>query len=197
VADANEFQINTLQFLSRFVRNGRTDILAELGIDVEEMRLINELTSHGVHPATKMPKIISKIELDQDALAHYVRQLRVSAQSDECMCRLLLAGATYEMLNHFFGVSKQDVSTKRKLLNIDPPAGRPTNRSTTGRTHEDLVLLDMVSQQVATLATNDRHSATHQCDVMLSIAELTKLSVAIVWKTVEHAVTRGEFSWTD
>lgn len=195
MSDASEFQLDTLLFLNRCIRNGRTDVLEEFGIDVDTMRAINQIPAQGMNPPRRMPKIIKSIELDPAALSEFARQACFFQQSDECITALLKAGATQRMLHHFFGLTKQDVSNRRKLLNIELTAGRPVTLASSGREDEDLVLLDLVGQHMRVHPLNERHSAIHQCEALLRTSEYTNLPVSIVWEAVEQAVTRGEFAW--
>jgi HAMP domain-containing protein len=195
MSEAADFQLDTLLFLNRCVRNGRTDVLEELGLDVESMRLIHQIPAQGMAPPRRMPKIIRSLEIDHDALAEFGRQACLFQQLESVIEQLLNAGATQPLLNHFFGLTKQDVSNRRKLLNIDSRSGRPATRQAACRPDQDLVLLDLVGQHMRVHPVTERQSALHQCEALLRTSEYTELSVSVVWETVEKAIVRGEFAW--
>ncbi|MEQ9590908.1 MAG: STY4526/YPO1902 family pathogenicity island replication protein [Parvibaculaceae bacterium] len=195
MADGADFQLDTLLFLNRCVRNGRTDVLEELGVDVDTMRLIHQIPAQGMVPPRRMPKIVRSLDIDLDALAEFSRQACHFQQAEDVIARLLQAGATQRLLNHFFGLTKQDVSNRRKLLNIESTVGRPATRQSTCRPDQDLVLLDLVGQHMRVHPLEERQSALHQCEALLRTAEYTDLSVAVVWETIEQAIVRGEFAW--
>ncbi|MFV1849146.1 MAG: hypothetical protein ACMZ66_00330 [Thalassospira sp.] len=101
MADGADFQLDTLLFLNRCVRNGRTDILEDLGVDVETMRLIHQIPAQGMASPRRMPKIVRSLDIDLDALTEFSRQACLFQQAEEVIARLLQAGATQRLLNHF------------------------------------------------------------------------------------------------
>lgn len=197
MADQTDFQLSTLAYLRQFVANGKTAELEALGIEVEDMRLIRQLSVGAVPRSRRMLKVIKRIEIDHDQLNEVLQQTRRARQEDKIVDRLIEAGAPHRMLSHFFGLTKQDASNRRKLLNVRLNSGRPALRQGTDKPTEDLVLIDLVREHMRCHSREHRCQPIYQCDALLQTAKYTDVPVSAIWDAVEDAERRGEFAWHD
>ena len=197
MADQTDFQLNTLAYLQQTLSSGKTAELEALGIEVEGMRLIRQLAVHDVPRTRRGLKIIKRIEIDYEQLKDVLEQTRRHREETKTTDRLILAGAPQRMVNHFFGLTKQDVSNRRKLLNVTSSIGRPQRRQKSDKPTEDLVLIDLVAQHIKRHRRENRQVPTNQVRALLKTAEFTRMPVQAVWDAVEDAERRGEFAWHD
>jgi len=197
MADQTDFQLNTLAYLQQILASGKTAELESLGIEVEGMRLIRQLAVNDVPRTRRGLKVIKHIEIDHDQLREVLQQSRRYREETKTIDKLILASATFRLLHHFFGLTKQDVSNRRKLLNVRFSSGRPQRRRKADKRTEDMVIVDLVTQHIKRHRRENRHVPTNQCRALLKTAELTRMPVQAVWDAVEEAERRGEFLWDD
>ena len=197
MADATDFQLSTLAYLQQILTRGKTAELESLGIEVEGMRLIRQLAINDVPRTRRSLRVIKRIELDHELLKEVLHQTRRHRDETKTTDQLIVAGAPHRMVNHFFGLTKQDVSDRRKLLDVTSSCGRPQRRPKADRPTEDRVLIDLVAQHIKRHRRENRQVPTNQCRALLKTAELTRTPVQAVWDAVEDAERRGEFAWDD
>lgn len=195
MADQTDFQLSTLAYLYQFLANGKTAELEALGLDVEDMRLIRQLSVGEVPRSRRGVKVIKRIEIDHEQLSDVLQQTRRARKEAKTIDRLIEAGAPHRMLSHFFGITKQEASNRRKLLNVQLSSGRPVARHPSDKPTEDLVLIDLVREHMRCHAREHRTRSTNQCDALLQTAKYTDLPVSAIWDAVDEAEGRGEFAW--
>ncbi len=195
MADQTDFQLSTLAYLHQFVANGKTAELEALGLDVEDMRLIRQLSVGEVPRSRNGVRVIKRIEIDHDQLADVLQKTHRARAEASTIDQLIEAGAPHRMLSHFFGITKQEASNRRKLLNVHLNSGRPAMRHPSDKPTEDLVLIDLVREHMRCHSREHRLLAVHQCDALLQTAKYTDVPVSAIWDAVDAAEGRGEFAW--
>ncbi len=185
-----------LSYVYQCVANGKTAELEQIGVTIDDMRIIRKLPIMDIKrlkPGVK--KIVKKIQLDKQVLQELFDQANRVTQEDNMINRLIEAGANYRMLNHYFGTTKSDLSLRRKLLNVQQ-LGRPKNGCfNLIKKRDTYVMIDIVKQHIRKLKKENRQQATFQCDALLLTSEYTNTPVNIIWDTVEKAERLGSFTW--
>ena len=132
------------------------------------MRLIRQLAVHDVPRSRRSLRVIKRIEIDHEQLREVLHKTQRHCEETRTTDRLIEAGAPHRMLNHFFGLTKQELSNRRKLLNVTPSCGRPPHRQTSDKRSEELVLLDLVAQHIKGQRRENRQQPTSQCQAFIA-----------------------------
>lgn len=193
LADYSSLEMTVLTYVYQCIAQGKTHELEELGVGVEDMKIIRKLPIMDIAKACKRPGVIKLVQLDRDVLAAMLKQANHSVEEDRTIDKLVEAGAHWRLVHHFFGTTKDELSTRRKLLNVTLRGrrrnGPPLNRKDT------LVVLSLVQRHIEVYSQANRACAVYQCKAMLATAELTELPISSIWEAVDAAERRSEFDW--
>jgi len=192
---AHEFQSMALLYIYQCVQQGKIEIIEQLGIDLEAMRVIRRMPILDIQQSRQCPNIIKHIEIDLEALRAVSHKACVFQETETCIDALLHAGATYALMNNFFGLTKRDVSKRRRLLNVGMPSGRPVGLSHVRTRRTDATLIKPVIEYLNTVPSKKRGNPIQQCESLLHASRCTGRTVNLIWDVVERTATRGDFSW--
>lgn len=196
MGDYSNLEITLLAYVYQSVVSGRTTELNEMGVDVEDMRIIRQLPIMDLQRIRRGKlKAVKKIHLDRGVLKEMLTQAARASQQDQAVNRLIEAGAHHRMLSHFFGLTKQELSNRRKLLNVSLRGRRPLGAKKLHKKIDVMVVLDLVMQHIKCHKKQHRTIATHQCDALLATAEHTNIPVSVIWDAVDTAEQSGDFRW--
>ena len=195
VTDYSSLEMTFLTYVYQCIAQGKTTELEELGIDVEDMKLIRKLPIMDIARTRKSSacRVVKSVKLDRAVLKDMQAQASRSAAENEIVDLLVEAGAHHRMVHHFFGITKAELSTRRKMLNVSLRGRRPQGKRLTAKDH--VVVHDYVTQHIECFSKMNRQKSTYQCKALLSTAELTDLPVSAIWDAVDRAEQNGAFDW--
>ncbi len=191
---ASQINLNTLVFsyIQQSVLNGNTDELNKLGLNTDDAMLLRRYPITNVNNifTNKSKNLIKRFELDNEVLSAVITKLKNGIEENELIERLIASGGTYSMLNHFFGIRRNDFSSRRRLLCISS-RGRSNYSSINER---EIILL--VNTYIKKMGKNYCNNTFHQCNALLYGFQNTTASLETIWKVVDNAERRCLFSWT-
>lgn len=105
------------------VQDGRMkEIMAELGLSVEEIKLFCNLNQLQIEQLSKSRVQLFSIEINTLSLSFIQRELETMKLIERCVT----AGAPNEFLNSMFGLTSRDACSKRILSDIDAKRAKRT-----------------------------------------------------------------------
>ncbi len=195
ITNHSTLEVALLTYFYQCITNGKTSELEEVGIDVEDMKLIRKLSVLDLPhiQAGKGSRLLKNIEIDRKALEAIHLKAAYSAEENKIIDELVEASAHYPLIHHYFGVTKTELSTRRTFLDISLRGRRKRGKELSRK--DTVIVLDYVRQHVECMKEQSRHSPITQCRALLSTAELTGISVDSIWEAVDLAEQTGAFSW--
>jgi hypothetical protein len=165
------------------------------GIDLEDLRKMREIDVADLYsPASSLREsIISKIVIDKNGLDIAHKKSIQKRQRESTINQLLESGANNKLMAHFFSMTRQEVSNRRKILAIETGAGRP-ERSVTDEKEKALVA-DRLKQYRREYTMMERGCPVLRCQGLLSVGLQTEKTVQEVWEMIEAYLIKGKFAW--
>jgi len=147
--------------------------------------------------ALKRPSVVSvlanarvawfSITVKSDVLQRLLAQERVVATEVEAIDRMLRLGGSNEMVSEFFGLTRQEVALRRRMLNLRPRKGRwPV--LTEGQ--ESTLWEQWRSRMKARGIALQDHTA--MLNVAMDLAESHRLPLSVVWNAIRDWGTQNE-----
>ena len=191
----DEIEIMLLRCVQRAIQAGNTEDCLDLGFRMDELREIRafdvELLGK-VSPRIRKP-LITAIGIDKHVLQELRRYTRQAREVECTIDSLLKAGAGTSLLEDFFGLNRQEVSDRKKLLGLKTVAGRPGAKSYSKK--EKGVVLDLLKSYISSTPQPDRVLPVNQSNALIGVSELTSIMINDVWKITKEYMGRGEFRW--
>ncbi|MBS9439615.1 DUF2857 domain-containing protein [Photorhabdus noenieputensis] len=145
-----------------------------LGLMDEEMRMLHSLTVEDLHYLMNSPVSVLTLRIHHENFALMLQQARREQKRLQRLDRALMLGGSIELMQHYFGLTSVEVSSRRRMLGIEARQGRC------------LMLTDKDSAEVWRLwkaNVTDLDSADG-LDVMMQAAEQLAVSLTAVWNAV-------------
>ena len=178
------------------VTKGHLAECLDMGFDLEALRIIRnlDLTALPRCDSRRQPGIMAGITIDNDALARLAAQLNQTAMLESVIDQLLERGASSTLLKHYFGINRQEIYDRRKLLGLPPSTRGRRMRGITTRSEERLVL-HLLKKLLRGYGEQERSTALIQCQVLLQVAASSNHCVNEIWAVAEAHDQRGTFAW--
>ena len=191
-----ELELQIVLYAHQQVTKGRLVECLDMGFDLEALRIIRnlDLTALPRCDSRRQPGIMAGIMIDNQALARLAAQLDRTAMLESVIDQLLERGASSTLLKHYFGINRQEIYGRRKLLGLPPSSRGRRTRGITTRSEERLVLqrLDKILQDYG---EQERSTAQVQCQSLLQLAATSGHCVNEIWEVAEKHDRRGTFAW--
>ncbi|KMW72127.1 hypothetical protein TI10_16290 [Photorhabdus luminescens subsp. luminescens] len=145
-----------------------------LGLMDEEMRMLHSLTVEDLHYLMNSPVSVLTLRIHHENFALMLQQARREQKRLQRLDQALMLGGSIELMQHYFGLTSVEVSSRRRMLGIEARQGRC------------LMLADKESAEVWRLwktHVTDLDSADG-LDVMMQAAEQLAVSLTAVWNAV-------------
>ena len=136
--------------------------------------------------ALKRPSVVSvlanarvawfSVIVKSDVLQRLLEQEKVVATEVEAVDRMLRLGASNEMISEFFGLTRQEVALRRRMLNLPPRKGRWPVMT---ESQESALWEQWHSRMKAGGIMQHDHSA--MLNVAMDLAEVHSLPLSVVW----------------
>lgn len=191
-----ELEMQIVLYVHEQVTKGHLVECLELGFDLEALRIIRnlDLTALPRCDSRRQPGIMAGITIDNQALARLAAQLDRTAMLESIIDQLLERGASSTLLKHYFGINRQEIYARRKLLGLPPSSRGRRTRGITNRSEERLVL-QLLDKLLQDYGEQERSTALVQCQALLQLAATSDHCVNEIWEVAEKHDRRGTFTW--
>ncbi|MCL6374918.1 DUF2857 domain-containing protein [Pectobacterium atrosepticum] len=95
-----------------------------LGFTFDELNTLNQLSLDELFIVSRASAQFMSITVRHDALEQILALSRQEAQRQQQINRAIRLGGSIALLNHFFGLTSNEVCTRRRLLGVTIPYGR-------------------------------------------------------------------------
>ncbi|SCX56599.1 Protein of unknown function [Kosakonia sacchari] len=95
-----------------------------LGFTFDELNTLNQLSLDELFIISRASAQFMAVTIRHDVLQQILEMSRQEIQRQQQMDRAIKLGGSIALLNHFFGLTSNEVCTRRRLLGITIPHGR-------------------------------------------------------------------------
>ncbi|MDT7455200.1 DUF2857 domain-containing protein [Citrobacter koseri] len=95
-----------------------------LGFTFDEMNALNQLSLDELFTVSRASAPFVSVSVRHDVLHHLLAQARQEYQRQQQINRAIRLGGSIALLNHYFGLTSNDVCLRRRLLGVSVPYGR-------------------------------------------------------------------------
>ena len=191
-----ELEKQIVLYLHQQVANGNLRECLDMGLDLEALRIIRalDLTALPRCDSRGHAPLMANISIDNQALARLAKQLGQIAILESAIDELIEHGASSTLLRHYFGISRQEVCNRRKLLGLPPCSRGRRLRSITKRAQEHTII-QLLRKILQDHCEQERSTALIQCQALLKVAAATNHNVNDIWEIAETHDRQGTFDW--
>ncbi len=168
-----ELVVDVLQHATRLLAEGDESALTVMGFTAEQIRSIEGLTLKSVQRLGQLSGHFLDFRIDPSSFERIMRRLEQDSLDEALQDALLRAGAPIRMMHHFWGMTSRDCAERRRVLNIEPPIGRPAHAD-----EPDLERLWHLWQEMDDIPDERQR--------YLALAEKSGLSLSAIWTAVEE-----------
>ena len=155
-----------------------------LGFTFEELNTLNQLSLDELFIVCRASAQFMSITVRQDALKQILALSHHEAQRQQKVNRAIRLGGSIALLNHFFGLTSNEVCARRRLLGVTIPYGRTP---TPDEFVDSQIWLSWQKIRTENLDTPEALEAMMQVTESLSSSEKVP-SLTVVW----HRITLCE-----
>lgn len=157
------------------IKNGNIRRCESLGMSVEEIRALSQLSLDELHYLSQSHVSVLDIRLNHENFWLMLNQARNELKRMLMIDRALELGGSMELIDKYFGLSPAEVSARRRLMGIESRQGR-----TQGLTEPQDAAL-WTEWKASGLTSPDSHQAL---EAMMLTAEQHGVSLTAVWSRV-------------
>ncbi|EEW1620310.1 DUF2857 domain-containing protein [Escherichia coli] len=95
-----------------------------LGFTVDEINALDQLSLDELFTVSQAAAPFVSITVRHDVLHHLLTQARQEYRHQQQINRAIRLGGSIALLNHYFGLTSNDVCLRRRLLGVSVPYGR-------------------------------------------------------------------------
>ncbi|HCI6738079.1 TPA: DUF2857 domain-containing protein [Klebsiella quasipneumoniae subsp. quasipneumoniae] len=95
-----------------------------LGFTFDEMNALNQLSLDELFAVSRAAAPFVSVSVRHDVLHHILAQARQEYRQQQQINRAIRLGGSIALLNHYFGLTSNDVCLRRRLLGVSVPYGR-------------------------------------------------------------------------
>lgn len=168
--------INALQAL----KEGNFHHCEALGFTFDEMNYLNQLTLDELFILSRASVQVMVVTVHHDALRQLLTLSRQEVTRQQQITRAITLGGSIALLNHYFGLTSNEVCIRRRLLGIFVPHGRTP---IPGETADAEIWRQWQQRRSIDIDSPDALEAMMQVTETLSSCE-ERLSLTAVWKSI-------------
>jgi hypothetical protein len=157
------------------LKSGNIRRCESLGMTIDEVRQLSQLTVDDLHYLMQSTVSVLDLSINHDYFWIIVNQARTEQKRLQRIDRALVLGGSIELMQHYFGLTTAEVSTRRRLNDIETHQGRTQAPS------EDADAGIWRQWKASKLTGPDSHEAL---DIMMLAAEQNNVSLTAVWTRV-------------
>lgn len=106
------------------LKEGNFRYCETLGFTFDELNTLNQLSLDEVFIVSRASTQFMSITVRHDVLKQILTLSRQEAQRQQQINRAIRLGGSIALLNHFYGLTSNDVCIRRRLLGVNIPYGR-------------------------------------------------------------------------
>ncbi|MCY9850381.1 MULTISPECIES: DUF2857 domain-containing protein [Pectobacterium] len=106
------------------LKEGNFRYCETLGFTFDELNVLNQLSLDELFIVSRASAQFMSITVRHDVLQQILALSRQEAQRQRQINRAIRLGGSIALLNHFFGLTSNEVCTRRRLLGVTIPYGR-------------------------------------------------------------------------
>jgi hypothetical protein len=125
----SELVFNVLRYATSMLEKGDESALLLMGFEAEEVRALECLTVKHLQRLGELGTHFMDFRVDHDCFRKLVERLTGERRIEHLQDALLLAGAPLAMMHRYWGMTTQDCASRRRVLGIETPIGRPQRLS--------------------------------------------------------------------
>ena len=95
-----------------------------LGFTFDEMNALNQLSLDELFAVSRATAPFVSVSVRHDVLHHLLAQARQEYHHQQEINRAIRLGGSISLLNHYFGLTSNEVCLRRRLLGVSVPYGR-------------------------------------------------------------------------
>ena len=149
----------------------------KLGFNEQELRQLKNLSLNEIVYLCNSKPQSFKVEINHELLEKILEQAKQDKQREKIQERALMLDASIELMQHFFGLTSAEVSSRRRLLGRTEKQGRKKHCS------EETEGKIWTRWQELKSTLSNLHSL-EALDVYMLIAEEYAVSLTSIWKMI-------------
>ena len=106
------------------LKEGNIRHCKSLGFTFDEMNALNQLSLDELFTVSRAAVPFVSVSVRHDVLHHLLAQARQEYQHQQEINRAIRLGGSISLLNHYFGLTSNEVCLRRRLLGVSVPYGR-------------------------------------------------------------------------
>lgn len=162
------------------LKEGNFRYCETLGFTFDELNTLNQLSLDELFIVSRASAQFMSITVRHDVLQQILTLSHQEAQRQQQINRAIRLGGSIALLNHFFGLTSNEVCTRRRLLGVTIPYGRTPIPD---ETVDAEIWLSWKKNRSENLDTPDALEAMMQVTESLSSRE-KGLSLTAVWNRI-------------
>ncbi|MBL0868690.1 DUF2857 domain-containing protein [Pectobacterium carotovorum] len=162
------------------LKEGNFRYCETLGFTFDELNALNQLSLDELFIVSRASAQFMSITVRHDALQQILTLSHQEAQRQQQINRAIRLGGSIALLNHFFGLTSNEVCTRRRLLGVTIPYGRTPIPD---EAIDAEIWLSWKKKRTENLDTPDALEAMMQVTESLSSRE-KGLSLTAVWNRI-------------
>lgn len=174
-----------------FIREGNMSRAKSLGFTEGELRELRRLSASDLEELAREKQTICRFQVDHEMLHARIRRLTQDQDREGQIDRCLELGASVAMMATFFGLTPNDVSTRRLMLNLETRPGRQA-LPPEAEEHEAWHRWQAISSDA-----KDSLRAPEDLTGMIALAEETGLTLTAIWSLVKGWVNADPAKYPD
>ena len=163
----------------RHLRTGNIRRCLDLGFKHEELSMLSQMSLENTTHLLNMTVPFITVNIDHDMLARSFERVLAEGERQSLIQRSIAHGASIHMMTTYFGVSSEEVSTRRRIMGVTIKAGRIPMPSEEESASAWYRWIDLARSSGVEPSQFDSLAAL---DVMLLLAEETTFSLAVIWE---------------
>lgn len=106
------------------LKEGNIRHCESLGFTFDEMNALNQLSLDELFAVSRATAPFVSVSVRHDVLHHLLAQARQEYHHQQEINRAIRLGGSISLLNHYFGLTSNEVCLRRRLLGVSVPYGR-------------------------------------------------------------------------
>jgi hypothetical protein len=163
----------------QYFREGELDLCLEMGFSVNALKALMQPALASVLANAKVSWCT--VTVDSARLERYLEQVLAEQKANETVTRMLLLGASNQMLKEFFALDRREVAVRRRVLKLKNRKGRwPALNE-----EQDATLWRAWRDGLAARGIPARNEAA-MLDLAMALAETHSVLLAVLWDAIRE-----------
>ncbi|CAM7373665.1 DUF2857 domain-containing protein [Citrobacter portucalensis] len=162
------------------LKEGNIRHCESLGFTFDEMNALNQLSLDELFTVSRAAAPFVSVSVRHDVLHHLLAQARQEYHHQQEINRAIRLGGSISLLNHYFGLTSNEVCLRRRLLGVSVPYGRTPEPD---EETDAAIWLQWQKCRVENLESPNALIAMMQVTEVL-LPRFQELSLTMVWRRI-------------